>query len=246
MTVPAAAKKQVYRAIRPTVVTLATWRDSIAPTIHATRTLLRRGDDVVLRTRYSDGTSHTEEVIERPSGRPNERRFDIEPDNDQSEYITVTDSGVVRWFAWDGTNFLTPARHSDSRRLPGLWGTNLAQQDCIPRQLSPTSREIVTLYEQLQDFKDHRDFEEFGFSVGGPYHRWMENATSLAESSLDETALQLDHLGFTGGDVMNLGFSYLNPESEEEQQNITGHGTKDTGRAGVRIMRLVSFATVVP
>ena len=174
----------------------------------------------MLRTLYSDGTSNTEELIERPSGKPNERRFDVEPDNDQSEYITVSDSGVVRWFAWDGTNFLTQRAswiHTDFLAL----SANPAEPHCIPTQLSPTSRQIVTLYEQLQDFKNDPAFAEFGFSIGGPYHQWMEDATRvLAESSPGEGARQLDQLGFTGGDVMNLGLGYLNPEDEEEKQNI--------------------------
>ena len=103
-----------------------------------------------------------------------------------------------------------------------------------PKQLSPTSREIVTLYGQLRDFKDAPDFAEFGFSVGGSYHQWLEDATNvLAESSSDEEALQLDHLGFTGGDVMNLGLSYLNPEHEEEKRNILD--TERRIRAGLAL-----------
>ena len=221
------------RAIRPTTVTLARWEDPIAPTIRATRTLLGRGEVVLLRTRYSDGTSQTEELIERPSGKPNERRFEVEPDNDQSEYITVSDSGVVRWFAWDGTNFLTQRAsriHADFLAL----GANPAQRDCIPKQLSPTAREVVTLYEQLQDFKDDPAFAVLGFSVGGPYHQWMEDATRVAaESSRDEGARQLDQLGFTAGDVMNLGLSYLNPEVEEEKRNV--QHTERRVRAGLAL-----------
>ena len=221
------------RLFPPVVVAWATWEDPIAPTIHARRTLFGRGDGVILRTRYSDGTSHTEKLIERPSGKANERRFEVEPDNDQSEYITVTDSGVVRWFAWDGTNFLTQRAswiHADFLAL----GANPAQRECTPKQLPPTLRKIVTLYEQLQDFKDHPDFAEFGFSDGGPYHQWMENAaTAVAEPSPDERAIQLDHLGFTSGDVMNLGLSYLNPEIEEEQRNILH--TEGRIRAGLAL-----------
>ena len=230
------------RTAQQTVVTLVTWTDPITATLRATRTLLLRGGAVTLRTQYSDGTSSTEQLIERPSARPNERRFDVEPHNDQSEYITVTDSGMVRWFAWDGTSFLTQRAssiHADFLEL----GADSAQRDCTPKQLSPTSREIVTLYEQLQDFKDDPDFSEFGFSVGGPYHQWMEDATKvLAASSPDEVALQLDHLGFTGGDVMNLGLSYLNPEHEDEKRNILDSERRI--RAGLVLARCDSSVSV--
>ncbi|MXW71326.1 MAG: hypothetical protein F4Z74_07740 [Acidobacteria bacterium] len=217
----------------PEVVPWATWQDPIAPTIDATRTLLGRGNVVLLRTQYSDGTSSTEELIERPSGTPNERRFDVEPGNEQSEYITVSDSGVVRWFAWDGTSFLTHRAswiHTDFLAL----SAKPAEPDCIPKQLSPTVKEIVSLYEQLQDFKNAPGFAEFGFSVAGPYHQWMEDVTRVvAGSSPDEGALQLDQLGFTGGDVMNLGLDFLNPEGEEEKRSILD--TERRIRAGLAL-----------
>ena len=185
--------------------TLAVWKVDLTPTIKSKNTLVYRGDSMVLETKYSDGSSSSDEVIERPADKPNERRFDLEPDSDRSEYITLSESGDVKYFSWEGRQFETAratAVHTDFMVI----GADAVARDCVPKTLSETSKQTIRLYEQLRDFKDDPDFARMGFAAAGSYHPWLQAAKDLhAEAGLG-TFLDL---GFLAGEVMQLGMEYM-------------------------------------
>ena len=85
-------------------------------------------------------------------------------------------------------------------------GATPVEKECVPRELSAHSKEIVQLYEELQSFKDTSDFAFYGFAPGGSYGPWLEAARRL---HADSSGLKsLDELGFLAGDVMMLGSDY--------------------------------------
>ena len=186
-------------------ITLAVWGVEFTPTIKSKNTLVYRGDSMVLETEYSDGSSGSEEVIERPTDKATERRFDLEPDSDRSEYVTLSESGDVKYFSWEGRQFKTASAtvvHADFMVV----GANAVTRGCVPKRLSETSKETVRLYEQLHAFKNDPEFARKGFGVTGSYHPWLQAAKDLhAEGGLET----LPHLGFLAGDVMQLGMEYM-------------------------------------
>ena len=185
--------------------TLAVWEVDFTPTIKSKNTLVYRGGLMVLETKYSDGSSSSDEVIERPADKPNERRFDLEPDSDRSEYITLSESGDVKYFSWEGRQFAiarAAAAHTDFMII----GADAVARDCVPKTLSETLKQTIRLYEQLRDFKDHPDFARMGFATAGSYHPWLQAAEDLhADAGLGT----LQDLGFLAGDVMLLGMAYM-------------------------------------
>ena len=195
-------------------VTLASWAEWHTPAMVFRNTLVHRGGStILLLTRYYDGSSSVQRLAECPTKSPNARRFDLDPESDRSEYITLTDSGVVRYFDWAGQQFMaaqTTSIHADFLTV----GVKPRSADCVPKELSATSKEIVGLYEQLRNFKDDREFEAAGFAES--YGPWMEAAQRLhAESS---PADSLDELGFLAGDVLTLGLDYASAGGDQLSQ----------------------------
>lgn len=189
----------------PVGVILAVWEADLSPTITMRNTLVHHVDRTLLTMEFSDGSSGSREVVERPADKPNERRFELEPESDRSEYITLTDLGLVKYFSWEGRQFMTAnttSIHVDFLTM----GTAPVERACVPRELSAHSKAIVQLYEELQSFKDTSDFAFYGFAPGGSYGPWLETARRLhGESS---GLKSLDELGFLAGDVMMLGSDY--------------------------------------
>ena len=101
-------------------------------------------------------------------------------------------------------------------------GFNPVERECVPKDLSPTSLEIVGLYEQLQGFKTDPQFAQMGFAVGGPYNEWLTTFDTLEEDAGES----LDQLGFLGGDVMMLGLAYVydNQENIDYFERLFGAG----------------------
>ena len=186
-------------------ITLAVWKVDFAPTIKSKNTLVYRSGSMVMETDYSDGSSGSRDVIERPVDKPNTRRFDLQPDTDRSEYITLSESGDVNYFSWEGRQFKTAnatAIHADFMVVGG----DPVARDCVPKRLSETSRETVRLYDQLRTFKDAPGFARMGFAVAGSYHPWLQAAEGLNAQRGLET---LHELGFLAWDVMMLGMEYM-------------------------------------
>ena len=200
-------------------VTLASWAEQHTPAMVFRNALVYRGGStILLLTRYHDGSSSVQQLAERPTESPNARRFDLDPESDRSEYITLTDTGVVKYFDWAGQQFMTARTttiHADFLTV----GANPVSADCVPKELSATSMEIVDLWEKLRAFRDDQEFTSVGFA-GSSYRPWLEAAHRLhAESSPAES---LDQLGFLAGDVLTLGLDYANagegPFSREAQE----------------------------
>ena len=184
--------------------TLAVWEFNLTPTIKSKNTLVYRDGSMVLETQYPDGSGGADPVIERPIERPGERKFDLQ-DSERSEYITLSESGDVRYFSWEGRQF-GGARATSVHPNVLVIGVDATARDCVPKTLSEGSKEAVRLYEELQDFREDAEFARVGFGSGGPYRSWLEAAQTVhAEAGL----ATLQELGFLAGDVMQLGMEYM-------------------------------------
>ena len=184
--------------------TLAVWEFDLTPSIKSKNTLVYRDGSMVLETKYPDGSGTSDAVIERPVDRPGERRFDLQ-DSERSEYITLSESGDVKYFSWEGRQF-GAARAASVHADLLVIGVDASERDCVPKTLSENSREAIRLYEQLQGFRDDPDFARVGFGSGGPYYSWLRAAKTLdAETGL----ATFQELGFLAGEVMQLGMEYM-------------------------------------
>ena len=184
--------------------TLAAWEYALTPTIKSQNTLRYRDGSVVLETRYPDGSSAADPLTERPAPAPDERKFDLQ-DSERSEYVTISTSGEVKYFSWEGRHFGSASAtsiHPDFLQIGGA----VAAPACVPKELSETSAETLRLYQALQGFKDASDFARLGFGPGGPYASWMRDAQALHAGAGLEV---LRDLGFLAGDVMQLGMDYM-------------------------------------
>ena len=129
-------------------ITPAVWEVDFAPTLKSKNTLVYRSGSMVLDTDYSDGSSASHEVLERPVDVPNARRFDLQADSDRSEYITLSESGDVNYFSWEGTQFENASAIAISAEFMVV-GANPVARDCVAKRLSEASKETIRLYEQL-------------------------------------------------------------------------------------------------
>ena len=147
----------------------------------------------------------SKEWFERPSQNHNERKFDTgSPDCETCEYVTISRSGIVKYFAWDGNlNNTVLATFMDPEAMS--IGHNPQEKACTPKQLSPASVETLRLYNQLQAFKDDPEFARMGFNPSGPYYVWMRAVKKLDESGTDV----LVDLNFLPGDILMLGTAYV-------------------------------------
>ena len=176
-------------------------------------TLVYESGVMIVDTKYSDGSGGPKKVAERPWGRPAERRFDLQPDSDRSEYVTLSANGLVKHFGWDGIeDHSTKATflHPEAMTI----GLDPRERDCVPKDLSPSSKETVRLYEQLHGFKDGPEFSRMGFAVAGPHHAWLQKIKAL---HADAGLAAYDELNFTAGDVMTLGLAYVNVGTRDTQ-----------------------------
>ncbi len=185
--------------------TLAVWEPSLSSAIAIKSTLVNRGGSIVLETEYSDGSSGSHGLIERPVSKLGERRFDIDPDSDRSEYITVSERGNVRYFGWEDSQFTATGAITVDSEFAEV-GANPVEQSCIPKQLSVKSKAAVRLYEKLHSFRDDPEFARMGFSLAGRYHQWMLDAENLSNEDTPELWIEL---GFLAGDILLLGLEYM-------------------------------------
>ena len=194
-------------------IELASWRVDYSDFLKFDNTLMFESGVMIVATRYSDGSGGRKKVAERPWGTPGERRFDLEPDSDRSEYVILSANGLVTHFGWDGArDHSTKATflHAGAMTI----GLNPTEKDCVPKALSPSSREIVQLYEELQGFKDGPEFSRMGFAVAGPYHSWLQTVKTLHANS---GIAAYEELNFTAGDLMTLGLAYVKVGTSDTQ-----------------------------
>lgn len=183
---------------------VAVWEFDLTPTIKSKNTLVYRGGSMVLETKYPDGSAASDTVIERPVDRAGERRFDLQ-DSERSEYITLSESGDVKYFSWEGRQFGAASATSVHADVLVI-GLGAVAKECVPKTLSENSKAAIRLYEQLQGFRDDPDFSRVGFGPAGPYHSWLRAAKALHAGAGLAT---FQELGFLAGEVMQLGMEYM-------------------------------------
>ena len=198
--------------------------------------LIYRDGKMILEGQLSDGGSLTRELIERPTERTGERKFDLD-EADRSEYFTLSDTGVVKFFSWEGRQFATAlTTFADPAAM--TIGINVQVRVCVPKQLSASAVEVVRLYEQLHAFKDDPDFARMGFAQAGPYNIWLETIKSHHQGH--DAAEVLGELGFLAGDVMMLGLDYMRvatrPSTNEDTLRSI-EGTERTIQAGLTLAK---------
>ena len=211
---------------------VAAWESIQTPaTFTSKHELIYREGAMMLTSEYSDGSAGSRRVVERPTGQVNERRFDLEPSNERSEYIVLSESGQVTYFSWEGRQFYSTQAtvvHQDVLVI----GADPVPWNCIPKTLSQTSQEIVDLYEDLHAFKDSPEFARVGFAVRGPYHSWLESVKDIQSRSGLES---LDELGFLAGDVLLLGMEYMRLAASESEGLERIHNIEQTIKAGLEL-----------
>ena len=147
----------------------------------------------------------SQEWFERPSQNPSERKFDTAPpDCETCDYVTISKSGIIKYFGWDGhlqetvlATFINP----DAMNI----GNNPRVKPCTPKKLLPASLEALRLYNQLQEFKDDPRFIQMGFSQGGPYYSWIKAVQKLNEDAIGV----FGEVSFFPGDLLMLGTAYV-------------------------------------
>ena len=92
---------------------LASWELELTPGQRTAQTLVHQGGAIIRESRnLPDGKAIPQVLIERPWDNPSERRFDLQPDRERSEYITLSNSGVIRKFSWEGGSLTGPRQPS--------------------------------------------------------------------------------------------------------------------------------------
>ena len=66
-------------------------------------TLTYRAGKMILVSQYGDGGRMERVLGERPAGKAAERKFDLQT-QERPEYFTLSETGVVRYFSWEGRN----------------------------------------------------------------------------------------------------------------------------------------------
>ena len=189
---------------------VAEWRSDLTPDTTEHSTLVYQDGAMLWESRYSGGSSwsQSQTVVERPADAPNYRRFDLRPDDEQSGYITLSKSGSVGIYAWEGTLMGTPTTTFIAPDAMAI-GVNPVVRECVPKQLSVAAKETVRLYSELLSFKDSPEFRQRGFAVGGPYNGWLESIKRVQHGNRDDALAAMLELGFPPGDVMMLGLEYV-------------------------------------
>lgn len=181
-----------------------------------TDTLVYRSaaSEMVLLSRFGDGTRLREVLTERPGNGEGKRRFDFTPDGN-SEWFTLSEDGEIRFFDEFGRSDVrirATFLHIDAMEI----GRNIQPLNCVPKELSRQSQEIARLYRELESFRSEREFAAVGFDVYGPYNGWMEKAEDLVDRT-DGDYTTLRELGLFPGDLVLLGIDYVfDPKIENE------------------------------
>ena len=197
--------------------------------------LVYRNGAMIIETRYGDNDPWApgRTVVERPSGYPGIRRFDLDPDNAYFEYVTVSEEGVLTRFAWEGRELYdvnATTFHPDAMSI----GFNPVERPCTPMEFSGVVAETLRLYRELHTFKDDPEFAIIGFgglvtlglyrllhddpesTVNGledlarssPYRAWLEAVrAAMAEAERDNSTEPWE-LYFSPIVIMNLGQAY--------------------------------------
>lgn len=74
--------------------------------------------------------------------------------------------------------------------------------------------EFKILYQELLYFKSDTNFKKYGFSRGGPYHKWLKKVERLKN---DPKSKSLIKKGFVIGELETLGFEYVSSKGGETE-----------------------------
>ena len=154
------------------------------------------------------GELQLDEVIERAAEHPAERRFAFD-EGRRSEYFTLSEAGVVKYFSWDGKQFATMETTFMDPEVMTI-GSHVQAVACVPTRLSVAAIEAVQLHRELHAFKDAPEFAEMGFSSAGPFHVWLKRIQTLVgRLDSDATVEAMVQLGISVADVHMLGMDYM-------------------------------------
>lgn len=212
---------------------LGRWHLEIASTSLVISLVHRDG---VMYQQYFDGSP--EIVVERPSRSPSIRKFDPNPDEKHGEYFTISASGVMKSFAWEGREINSAKAehfHPDAMSI----GFNPVERPCAPTELSALALETMRLYEELHSFKDTEAFAVFGFGRSG-YLTWMQAVQRATDEDSEEFRV-IDELGFAPLELRTLGLGHMDL-AREAHGIATGDlygslvdGIERTIRAGIAL-----------
>ena len=102
---------------------------------------------MILVSQYGDEGRMERVLVERPAGKAAERKFDLQT-QERPEYFTLSETGVVRYFSWEGREFKTASVTFIDPNAMNI-GNNVQQKPCIPTKLSSAAMELARLYDQL-------------------------------------------------------------------------------------------------
>ena len=217
---------------QPTETLIATWG------ANQNSNLIHRDGKMVLQRKYRDGSVGSQELIERPTKSSGIRKFDIE-EHRRSDYFTLSDSGDVNHFSWDGRVLFTDRATFIASNMMEV-ERNVQARSCTPRQLSVTATQFVQLHNELHAFKDDSEFALVGFALGSSYNEWLKRVDSLVASLQPIQLAFMEETGFYIGDLWELGQVYMTTAdddviSQEDSDYITG--MERTIRVGIAIAR---------
>lgn len=76
-------------------------------------------------------------------------------------------------------------------------------------QIESLKYEVSVLLEELIEFKDTAEFEFYGFAEGGPYHQWLKDVRTLADSTPKGANHPIPfELRVASSELMTLGMEY--------------------------------------
>ena len=201
-------------------------------------TLTYRAGKMILVSQYGDGGRLERVLVERPAEKAAERKFDLQT-QERPEYFTLSETGVVRYFSWEGREFNTGSVTFIDPNAMNI-GNNVQQRPCIPTKLSSAAMELVRLYDQLHAFKDDPEFIRVGFA-GGPYSAWLQAIKRHRDTN---SGLELlDELGFIPGTVMMLGMNYLGEDLSESDLLFIEDSERKI-QAGLALTRCTELGSV--
>jgi len=71
---------------------------------------------------------------------------------------------------------------------------------------SEAATRLISLYEELSEFKNDPEFHDVGFAICCRFNRWMKDVDELTE----QTGIELiSEVGFLPGDLRQLGMEYM-------------------------------------
>ena len=133
----------------------------------------------------------------------------------------------------------TPSTTSDCAEPETLETTALLKelQSCKP-DLSSSTKDVIRLYFELQEFKDDLEFHQVGFGVCCKFNVWKQRVDALTDRSGLDT---LGEVGIVPGELYSLGLEYF-------KNNGRSTGLTDNVEASLQaaVMKTMGLVTLQP